>query len=279
MKKTPQKWLKYRFRKGNYDWESLIAMLHEIGCLGVIESERELEAFFDSADSQTIATKIQKLAQSFGHPAISYESEYIANQDWHLNWQKYFTTIYLTPNIVIYPCWESHTGTEKTQIAIKPGMAFGTGTHPTTQMTLRLLEKYLRPGMSVLDAGCGSGILTIAAIQLGVAFVAAWDIDPDIESNFRENLELNRINNRFSLTIGDVTQIDDYQYDLILGNIKRKSNLALLAKIHKQRKTPICIFSGILKDEYAMFKSNVLNYRLSVQEELNQEEWVALVII
>jgi len=279
MKTTPRKWLKYRFRKNSYDWESLIVRLHEIGCLGVIEGAAEFEAFFEPANANMIATAVQQLTQSFGYPASSYASEYIANQDWQLSWQKYFATIRLTPNIAIYPYWESYTGNEKVQIAIKPGMAFGTGTHPTTQMTLRLLEQYLRPGMSVLDAGCGSGILTIAAIQLGAEFVAAWDIDPDISTNFHENLELNQIKDRFSLTIGDVTQLNTYQFDLILSNIVLKSNLALLANIHKHGTTPICIFSGILQDESAMFKSNVLNYRLFVQEELNQEEWVALAII
>jgi len=279
MKTTPQKWLKYRFCKNSYDWESLVVMLHEIGCLGVIEGEAEIEAFFDPTDPDTIAKEVQKLTLSFGYPAGSYTSEYLANQDWHLNWQKYFSTIHLTPNIVIHPYWESYTGNEKMQIAIKPGMAFGTGTHPTTQLTLRLLEQYLRPGMSVLDAGCGSGILTIAAIQLGAEFVAAWDIDPDIATNFHENLELNRIKDRFSLKIGDITRINTYQFDLILSNIELKSNLALLANLHKQRKIPTCIFSGILQDESAMFKSNVLNYRLFVQEELNQEEWIALAIV
>ena len=279
MKTNSRKWLKYRFRKNSYDWESLIAMLHGIGCLGVIEGEEEFEAFFEPANAANIAPAIQKLTQSFGYPASSYESEYLANQDWHLNWQKYFSIIHLTPNIVIYPFWEPYTGNEKVQIAIKPGMAFGTGTHPTTQLTLRLLEQYLQPGMSVLDAGCGSGILTITAIQLGAEFVAAWDIDPDIATNFHENLELNRIKDRFSLTIGDVTQLNTDQFDLILSNIVLKSNLALLANIHKQGSVPSCIFSGILQDESAMFKSNVLNYRRFVQEELNQEEWIALAII
>jgi ribosomal protein L11 methyltransferase len=276
MKTTPSKWLKYRFRKSNYDHEFLIAMLHEIGCLGVIEGEQELEAFFNPEDPDTVAEEIQKLSQSLSLPGISYESEYIANQDWHLSWQKYFTTIHLSSNIVIHPYWKPYSGTEKVQIAIKPQMAFGTGTHPTTQMTLRLLAKYLRPGMSVLDAGCGSGILTIAAIQLGAESVTAWDIDPDIEDNFYENLELNRIKDHFSLTIGDVTRLNNYQFDLVLSNIVAQSNLALLTNINKQGKIPACIFSGILKDESAMFKSNLLNYRLSVREELKQEEWVAL---
>jgi ribosomal protein L11 methyltransferase len=279
MKTTSGKWLKYRFRKNSCDWESLIVKLHEIGCLGVIEGEEAFEAFFEPANSDIVATAVQKLTLTLGYPASSYESEYIANQDWHLNWQKYFSTIHLTPNIVIHPYWKSYTGNEKVQIAIKPGMAFGTGTHPTTQMTLRLLEQYLHPGMSVLDAGCGSGILTIAAIQLGAGFVAAWDIDPDVENNFHENLELNRIKDRFSLKIGDVTQLKTSQFDLILSNIVLKSNLALLAHIHIQGGTPTCIFSGILQDESAMFKSNVLNYRLFVQEELNQEEWIALAIV
>lgn len=278
MNRTPDKWLKYHFRKGDYDHESLMALIGGLSCLGMIEQEKSFDAFFNLSESETIAKKIQEITELFPGSLSHQETEIIANQDWHLNWQEYFQPIQLSPNIAIYPYWKTYEGSEAVRIAIKPGMAFGTGTHPTTQMALLMMEKYLKPGMTVLDAGCGTGILTIAALKMGAQFVQAWDIDPFVEDNFNEHLELNHIPARYSLTIGDITQHRDFNIDLILSNIERKPNLALLANIHSHGKIPLCIFSGILKDDYDIFKMNVLNYGLILDDEMFQDEWAALAV-
>lgn len=274
-RKTKQ-WLYYQFPRGDYDPGILIALLSELPCLGILEKENSIEAFFHARDQKQISFRIHRLVNFFPGETISYTRHFLQNEDWHLNWQAYFKPIHVSSKIVIYPAWETYTGHEAVQIAIQPGMAFGTGTHATTQMALMLLEKAIRPGITVLDAGCGSGILSIAALKLGAGFVEAWDIDPDIVENFHRQLELNGIHDRFTLTIGDITKHDNYQSDLILSNIEREPNLALLENIVKHGKIPPCIFSGILKDEYNMFTSAVLNYDLIIKEELFRDEWVAL---
>ena len=276
MSRLNKQWLRYEFPKGDYDIEILIALLADIPCLGLIEKDEIIEAYFDTNNETRIEKQIQEIIQYFPGIVINYSKALIKNQDWHLSWQDYFKPIRISSGIAIYLHWEKYNGTEPIQIAIIPGMAFGTGTHATTQMALKLLEKMVRPGMKILDAGCGGGILTIAALKLGAGFVDAWDIDPDIEDNFREQMELNDTPNRFKLTIGDVTRRNDYKYDLVLSNIERKPNLALLQNMNKHGKVPSCIFTGILKDEYAMFKSKVLNYDLVFKAEMFQDEWAAL---
>jgi len=271
-----KQWLRYEFPKGDYDIEILIALLADIPCLGLIEKDEIIEAYFDTNNETRIEKQIQEIIQYFPGIVINYSKALIKNQDWHLSWQDYFKPIRISSGIAIYLHWEKYNGTEPIQIAIIPGMAFGTGTHATTQMALKLLEKMVRPGMKILDAGCGGGILTIAALKLGAGFVDAWDIDPDIEDNFREQLELNDTPNRFKLTIGDVTRRNDYKFDLVLSNIERKPNLTLLQNINKHGNVPPCIFTGILKDEYAMFKTKVLNYGLVFKAEMFQDEWAAL---
>jgi ribosomal protein L11 methyltransferase len=278
MNRTPAKWLKYHFRKDDYDHELLMALIGGLSCLGVIEQEKSFDAFFNLSESEAIAKKIQEIIKSFAGSPPYYETEIIANQDWHLNWQEHFQPIQLSPNIAIYPYWKTYKGSATIQIAIKPGMAFGTGTHPTTQMALLMIEKYIKPGMTALDAGCGTGILTIAALKMGAQFVQAWDIDPFIEDNFLEHMELNGIHDRYSLTIGDIIKYDNFSVDLVLSNIERNPNLALLANIYSHGRIPPCIFSGILKNEYDIFKMNVLNYGLILDDEMFQDEWAALAV-
>ncbi|MBN2601991.1 MAG: 50S ribosomal protein L11 methyltransferase [Candidatus Marinimicrobia bacterium] len=276
MKKNIKQWLRYEFSKGDYDHEILVALLADIPCLGLIEKETSIDAYFNADEEAGIDKNILEIFQFFPDTKVNYTKTLVQNENWHLNWQNYFKPIRISPGIAIYPHWEEYHGPEPIQIAIIPGMAFGTGTHATTQMALKLLEKMVRPGMTILDAGCGNGILTIAALKLGAGFVDAWDIDPDIEGNFREQMELNDICDRYKLTIGDITQHSDYTYDLVLSNIERKPNLTLLENIIKHGKVPPCIFTGILKDEYAMFKSKVLNYGLVFKDEMFQDEWAAL---
>lgn len=276
MTATDKYWLHYEFRRGEYDQDILVALLTDLPCLGIIEKESSIDVYFNTENAGQLDRQIRQILKFYPEKSIAYQRKLLKNRDWHLSWQKYFKPIRVSSGIVIYPAWETYTGNEAVQIAIQPGMAFGTGTHATTQMALTLLEKTIRPGMTVLDAGCGSGILSIAALKLGAGFVEAWDIDPDIQENFHRQLELNGIHDRFSLVIGDVTQHSSNKYNLILSNIERKPNLALLSNHAKYGHIPPCIFTGILKDEYNMFKSAVLNYDLIVKEEMFRDEWVAL---
>ncbi|MCD6204732.1 MAG: 50S ribosomal protein L11 methyltransferase [Candidatus Marinimicrobia bacterium] len=271
------KWLCYTFPKGDYDSDILVALLSDIPCLGIDEQDDAVLAYFNASDETTIDSKTQEIIDYFPGQDLHWTKTWIENREWHLKWQSWFKPIRISPTIAVYPYWENYTGPEPVKIAIMPGMAFGTGTHPTTQMALRLLERFIQPKMKILDAGCGSGILTVAALKIGAGHVDAWDIDPNIEDNFNKHMKQNNITDRFTLSIGDVTRLNQYKYDLVLSNIERKPNLALLDNMAKYGKIPLSIFTGILKDEYAMFKRKVLNYGLIFKAEMFLDEWAAMV--
>ena len=274
---TEKKWLRYRFEKGKYDAELLLAFIEELPTSGLSETDEFIDAYFFGDNEVETDIEIQNIVKTFPEEGVHFKKDTILNENWHLNWQKHFVPISISSNIAVHPHWVEYRGPERIKIAIKPGMAFGTGTHPTTQMAIRLIEKNIKPGMTVMDAGCGSGILTIAALKLGAVFVSAWDIDDNIRNNFHEHMELNNIHDRFRLTIGDITKHNEYTVDFVLSNIETKPNLALLENMHKHGKIPATVFTGILKDEYAIFKAKVLNYELIVKDEMFQKEWVALV--
>ncbi|MCK4689366.1 MAG: 50S ribosomal protein L11 methyltransferase, partial [Candidatus Marinimicrobia bacterium] len=128
------------------------------------------------------------------------------------------------------------------------------------------------------DAGCGSGILTIAALKMGAANVDSWDNDPEIEENYLEHIKLNGIESGYNLNIGDVTEINDYHYDLIVSNIERKTDLRLLSSVIKSGSEALIIFSGILINEYGDFEKEVVKYKRRIINEMFKSEWVALVV-
>ena len=124
---------------------------------------------------------------------------------------------------MIKPTWEDYEAGEKELvIEIDPGMAFGTGTHETTSGCIQLMEKYMKPGDKVLDVGCGSGILSIAAALLGSRDILAIDIDPVAVEVTRENVELNNVSEYVDTRYGDLTKGVSYRADIVVANLMAK---------------------------------------------------------
>ncbi|HSB00532.1 MAG TPA: 50S ribosomal protein L11 methyltransferase, partial [Anaerolineales bacterium] len=163
-------------------------------------------------------------------PAASYKE--IADQNWMEAWKQYYRPILIGERLVVVPAWMDSPDPNRVAIKIDPGMAFGTGTHPTTQLCLDLMEKCFddrpqtidhRPS-SVIDVGCGSGILSIAAIKLGATSALGVDIDADSILNARENANANQVGAELILGVGSVQEIRDGTFafrkaPLVLANI------------------------------------------------------------
>lgn len=170
-------------------------------------------------------------------PAPVYRQ--IADQNWMEAWKQYYKPILIGERLLILPAWMESPAPERVAIKIDPGMAFGTGTHPTTQLCLELMEKYFddrpqtinhkasslvhRP-LSTIDVGCGSGILSIAAVKLGATKVLGVDIDPESVANSRENAETNGVGEELVLGVGSVQEILAGQFEfksapLVVANI------------------------------------------------------------
>jgi len=268
-----QRWLKVLIPKSAGNEELIIARLIQWGMLGLQETDTDYETYFPL----NMKLSLPELVAA-EWPQLNITITEIADNGWSTRWQEYFKPQTISPRIAVRPYWEKPLNDVPVEIVLKPGMAFGTGTHPTTHLALLMLEKYLTPGDVLLDAGCGSGILTIAALKLGAAQVSAWDIDSLVIDNFNENLELNELSRKVAIQIGDVTALPNYNYDLIVSNIERQSNLRLLEALVHQRNRPLVIFTGLLKEENEIFTNKVLNYGREILDQDTEDEWLALVI-
>jgi len=259
--------------------ELAVGLLSRLEPAGLWETDQGISLFIDARPAAPVIARIRSLLTPAGLDCPGLNWTVVPREDWHLRWQDDFHPIPLTRRIAIVPEWEHYDGPQEIGLKVRPGMAFGTGTHATTQLALRLLEHHLSPGDNVLDAGCGSGILAIAAVKMGAAAVDAWDIDPETESGFLAHLALNGLpKDRIRLTIGDATTLTGYPYDLILSNIERRPNLRLLEAITRSNSPARVIFTGILQEEEAEFCDAVARAGRRICDRLTQDEWLALVV-
>ena len=205
--------------------------------------------------------------------------EQIDEEDWAESWKAFFFPQQITPRIVVKPTWRDYTPQpDQLVIEIDPGMAFGTGTHPTTALCLQLLEKHIRPGQSVLDVGTGSGILLIAAAKLGARTLAGVDLDPLAIAVARENLQKNGIVNEVELTCGHLLDTVSRKFDLIVANILADVILDLLDHLGAILKPDsLFIASGIIQAYAQKVVAKMIASGFQVQDLLEQGDWVAIV--
>ena len=275
-KKKTENWREIELHNVKDEQGLLSNFLFENGCLGITEQTDKLVLYFDSESSIDLLQEIENFLDENGIKDYRIVDKSIADEDWHLTWQKYFTPQKITDRITVYPEWEKVDENVEIPIRIRPGMAFGTGTHETTQLALTLLETKIRKGMRILDAGCGAGILTIAAQKLGAKSIDSVEIDAEAKDNFDENLEINNCTGE--MLIQDVTKLDDYDYDLIVSNIQIKPNTALLETLVEYNYTNPVIFTGILKEERERFIEIVSKMKRKVTAELVKNEWMAFIV-
>jgi ribosomal protein L11 methyltransferase len=228
-------------------------------------------------------------------PAASYRE--IADQNWMEAWKQHYQPILIGERIVIVPAWIDSPDPNRVAIKIDPGMAFGTGTHPTTQLCLELMEKYFDDGpqtmdhqssivhgpWSVIDVGCGSGILSIAALKLGATSALGVDIDADSIANARENADTNQIGDEVILGIGSVQEILDGRFafrraSLVVANILAPVIVRLfdagLAELMEG--DGAIILSGILQAQTQSVIEAAQAKGLRMNEQKQMGDWVAL---
>jgi ribosomal protein L11 methyltransferase len=201
----------------------------------------------------------------------------LAPEDWANAWKAHFHPLRIGSRLVIKPSWrEWQAAPGDAVIELDPGMAFGTGLHPTTRLCLTLLEHYLRPAMRVLDQGSGSGILSLAAIKLGAASVHARDVDVAAVRATQENAERNGVADRIQVTLGSLPT--DGQYDLILCNILAHVIINLLEQGLADRLTAggILIASGIIDSQADDVVAAMTARGLRMRERQSEGDWVAL---
>jgi ribosomal protein L11 methyltransferase len=207
----------------------------------------------------------------------------VQDENWMAAWKDQYQPIQVGQNLLIVPAWIEAEYPGRIPIRINPGMAFGTGTHPTTQLCLSLIEDYLQPGMIAFDIGCGSGILSIAAAKLGAERVVAVDIDPASVQSTQENSALNQVENRLNIAQGSVAGIRGgafgaMQAPFVIANILSSVILGLFRDGLAELVAPhgLLVLSGILDHQAEEIIHTAGNAGLILVVKRVMEDWVAL---
>lgn len=282
-------WLEIKLEIPRSYADLVSAFLFSQGSTGLIQEkigrnkERFIAYFLKDRYFRQKEDKIRSyLADLCGAASSNLETRIIPEEKWGASWKFNFKPIKVSPRLIVKPTWERYSKRKgEVVLQINPGMAFGTGTHQTTQICLKFLDELMaqfsrRP--NVLDVGTGSGILAIAALKLGAQKVKAIDIDPLALKAAKKNAKLNKVHRGISFRLASPEQIMD-KFDIVLANLLAQELMAvkdsLAAKVNDHG---TLIISGFLqkqkKEIYSAFAP--LGFHLRQEEELN--DWAGFVL-
>ena len=250
-------------KKNQYDWDYIDDSLKED-----LEREPVVSAYFEDTPEnaekiQHLKLEIMKLKSRELEGVYGWDVDFgrlyaeevsVDDRDWKDRWKEFFKPVGITDKLVVKPTWEAYTPAAGEKVLeLDPGMAFGTGTHETTALCMKLMEKYLGSDCGdkkVLDVGCGSGILSIGAALLGCRQVLAVEIDEDAVQVVRENVAANGVENVVTVQKGDLTEGLDYRADVIAANLMADLVVRLASHAGKHLKAGgVFISSGILTEK------------------------------
>jgi ribosomal protein L11 methyltransferase len=254
-------------------WESNISGINEeVNCIKVFTDDLSLSL-------EELKDRLQKLKNENLLFSFTIEENIYENKNWNEEWEQSINVIEVTNKIVIKPTFRNYnTKPGQVILVIDPKMSFGTGEHQTTKLVLMLLEKYVTTGARVLDVGSGSGILAIASVKLGARHAIALDIDEWCFDNAVENSKLNNVNDSIEVIQGEITDIKESGFDMILANIQKNILIEIAPDIYNRLKPGgIAILSGLLDYDEADIKTEFTALGLKFLELKNLDSWIALV--
>lgn len=231
----------------------------------------------DDIENNADLEKIKKVAEKF--EKVKIEESHVDDQDWLYKWQEYFKPTKISDKIVVKPTWESYEAKpDELLIEIDPGMAFGTGTHETTSMCVKALEKYVKESDSVLDVGCGSGILSIVAARLGAKATLGIEIDQEAVEIAKGNIELNKLSSSVMVQQGDLTRGIDFTADIVVANLMADLVMALTPDVNKHLKLGgIYVSSGILNEKEKIVSEAIEKSGFKIIEVMHDGDWCAII--
>jgi len=217
----------------------------------------------------------------------------VDEEDWATAWKQYFKPIQVSPRLTIKPTWEEYVPAAGEEIIeLDPGMAFGTGTHPTTALCLRTLESVIRGGEEIIDVGTGSGILAIGAVRLGAERVLALDLDPVAVSSAAENVKLNQLESVIQVELSDLLGVlrggdsanpvpavnVSLPVDLVVANILAEIILLFVEDVYQALKPGgIYIASGIFKNKEDVVEAGLQQAGFIITDRQRDQDWIAFV--
>lgn len=202
----------------------------------------------------------------------------VAEEDWTAAWKQHLQVLHVGQRIVIRPSWLSYSPQrDEVMIELDPGMAFGTGLHPTTRLCLMALEQHVRPGVRLLDLGTGSGILAIAGAKLGASSVLALDTDPQAVTIARQNARLNGVNENVQAEVGSLAQVEG-SFDVVLVNIIARVIVDVARQGLARHLTPegVLVVAGLIEDQEEEVAQALRDADLRLTGRHQIEDWVSL---
>lgn len=282
-------------KKHEYGWDYIENSLKEN-----LKREPAVFMYFDCTEEgdrlvDSVKNEIEGLKRSLSEGKFGWEADFgslrieekiVDDADWKDRWKEFFKPARVSKRIVVKPSWESyHKEAGQVVVEIDPGMAFGTGTHETTSLCIRLMEKYLGENSlsqdccnkKVLDVGCGSGILSICAALLGCRDVLGIEIDEDAVRVAEENVRLNGAEASVRVQQGDLTKGVDFKADIIVANLMADLVMALASDAGKHLKSGgVFISSGVLTEKKAVVCEAIREAGFKIEEVLEEGEWCAI---
>lgn len=307
------KWSEFAIQTTNEAVEPVSNILHEAGASGVViedplELVKERENVFgeiyhlnpDDYPDEGVVIKAYLPVNSFLNDTVDAIKESINNlllfdidlgknvvsisevheEEWATAWKKYYNPVKISERFTIVPTWEDYTPVSSDELIIEldPGMAFGTGTHPTTVMCIQALERTVRPGDLVVDVGTGSGVLSIAAALLDAKRIQSLDLDEVAVQSAIQNVEINNVKDKVSVSQGNLLDGVNEQADIVVANILAEVIMRFTDDVAKVVKPGgHFIASGIIQTKKQDVKDAIIASGFTVEETILMEDWVAII--
>lgn len=264
-----------------FNVEILSSILWELNIDGINEEVNCIKVFAqdENVTIHSIENELKLLIENKLLRDFSVQENFIVERNWNEEWEKSREVIHVTDRIVIKPTFKEYEASQnEIVLTLDPKMSFGTGDHQTTRICLSFIEKYVRPGMKILDAGSGTAILGIAAAKLGAAKVIAFDIDEWSYENGIENAKLNQVEDTVEIRQCELNEINENEFDLIVANIQKNILLDLADGFKKKIKgNGLLILSGLLEFDKEAILEKYLHFGFSEVDFLKMDDWIGIV--
>jgi ribosomal protein L11 methyltransferase len=260
----------------------LSGLLWELNISGLTEEQQSIIIFSEgnNLSKETVENFLRKMKAENLFSEFSVDEYELENKNWNEEWEKNLNIIKVNDKLVIKPSTKEYNPKEnEIVLTIDPKMSFGTGEHQTTKLMLKMIERYVKPGMNVLDVGSGTAILAIASVKLGAVSAVAVDNDELCFANGIENIGLNEVSEEVEVRIGELKDINESNFDMILANIQKNVILGIADDIRKRLiNKGIIILSGLLNKDEEDVVEHYKKICFNLVDKNRMDEWTVLVL-
>jgi len=283
----PRRWTQIKVQIPAYRQDLLAGQLAALGFSGFLQEDTALSGFIETGQwnrdlRDRLEYCLRQFREQFPNLRLRYSTNTVRLQNWNRAWERSITIVEAAPGIIVKPSWKRLRAGDKGKIVlhIDPKMSFGTGHHESTRLCLKLLREYVRPGMTVLDFGSGTGILAIASVKLGARRAVAVDNDDWTIPNIKENLRRNRVQSNVRIVLGEARNVPALKYDLIVANV----DLPTIGRVHstlarKLRTGGLMIVSGLLTTDLVPLHKLLKHSGISPLDIIEENEWSAMALV